>query len=175
MALVVEDGTGLANAESYTSVAEATTYHADRGNAAWAAVANDGIREQLLRKATAYMQQNYRLRWASFRTTSTQALDWPRAWVPMPDAPYGYGSWAAYVPFNVVPTEVKRACSEMALLAIAGDLNPPLERATASEKVGEIAVTYDLRAVEYKRYRAIDQILSPYLTAGASTMKLVRS
>jgi hypothetical protein len=36
MALIVEDGTGLANAESYVSVADATTYHANIGNTAWA-------------------------------------------------------------------------------------------------------------------------------------------
>lgn len=175
MALIVEDGTGLANAESYVSVAEATTYHADRGNAAWAAIATDTIREQLLRKATNFMSQNYRMRWASFRVTVAQALDWPRAWVALRDAPYGYGSFSAYVPNNVVPVEVRRACAELALLANSGDLNPPLERATASEKVGEIAVTYDVHGPEYKRYRAIDQILSPYLVGSPASTGLIRA
>ncbi len=35
MSLIVEDGTGLSTAESYISVADATTYHTDRGNATW--------------------------------------------------------------------------------------------------------------------------------------------
>ena len=38
MALIVEDGTGLANAESYVSVADATTYHTNYGNTAWTAI-----------------------------------------------------------------------------------------------------------------------------------------
>ncbi len=175
MALVVEDGTGLANAESYASVAFATQYHSDRGNAAWAALANDTIREQLLRKATAYMEQEYRLRWASFRRTSSQALSWPRAWVQMPDAPYGYGSWAAYVPNNIVPTEVQQACCELALEAISGDLNPALERSTSREKVGEIEVTYDTNSVEWKRFRDVDAMVSPYIVGNRNTLKLVRT
>ena len=35
MSLIVEDGTGLATAEAYISVADATTYHAARGNSTW--------------------------------------------------------------------------------------------------------------------------------------------
>jgi len=35
MSIVVEDGTGLATAETYISVADATTYHTARGNSAW--------------------------------------------------------------------------------------------------------------------------------------------
>ena len=47
MTLIVEDGTGLANAESYVSVADATTYHANIGNTAWAAITSDATKEQL--------------------------------------------------------------------------------------------------------------------------------
>lgn len=175
MPLIVEDGTGKPDAEAYISAADATAYHAARGNAAWAALASDTIREQLLRKATDYMTQAYRLRWASFRTTVVQALDWPRAWVPLPDAPYGYGRSMAYVPQNVVPNEVKQACAELALLSAGGDLNAPLERATLSEKVGEIQVTYAPNSPEYKRYRHVGMLLSPYLTGSAASVSLVRS
>jgi len=35
MSIVVEDGTGLATAESYISVADAVTYHTARGNSTW--------------------------------------------------------------------------------------------------------------------------------------------
>lgn len=175
MPLIVEDGTGLASAESYISVADATTYHADRGNAAWAALASDTVREQLLRKATDYMLQVYGERWLSFRTTSTQALDWPRAYVQLKDAPYGYGSMAAYVPNNVVPVEVKRACAELALAASSGELAPALERATLSERVGEIAVTYDPNSAEYKRFRAVDMLVGRYLGGSGTNVGLVRA
>ena len=39
MSIVTEDGSGRADAETFISVADASAYHADRGNAAWAALA----------------------------------------------------------------------------------------------------------------------------------------
>lgn len=175
MPLVIEDGTGKVNSESYASAAEADTYHSDRGNAAWAALPDAATKEQHLRKSTEYMSQAYRMRWKMFRVTVTQALDWPRAWVPIPDAPYGYGSQSAFVPNNVVPTEVKRACMELALSSAAGALAPQLERATRREKVGEIEVEYDMNSPEYTRFRSVDMILEPYLDGSSITSPLVRT
>src|SRR4051794_18796289 len=117
MSLIVEDGTGLAGAESYISVVDATAYHAARGNTSWASLASDTVREQLLRKATAYMVQVYRAAWAGYRFSTTQALDWPRSYVPIPDALGGYGSIPAYLAWTVVPNDVKNACAELALRA----------------------------------------------------------
>lgn len=174
MALIVEDGTGRADAESYISVVDTTAYHAKRGNAAWASVPDDATREQYLRKATDYMEQAYREQWKQFRVYSTQALSWPRAWVQMPDAPYGYGSFAAFIPNNVVPTEVKNACAELALLAISGDLNPALDRRTTKEKVDVIEVEYDAHSQQYKSYRAVDMLLDPFFDSSGNSAKLVR-
>jgi hypothetical protein len=174
VALVVEDGTGLANAESYASVAEADAYHADRGNAAWAALAT-AVKEQALRKATEYMSQAYRIRWAGFRVKATQALDWPRAWVPLIDTPSPYGPWANYVPNNVVPVEAKRACMEYALVASAGAITTALARATLREKIGDIEVEYDPTSPEYTRYRALDMLLAPFLTGSSISVGLVRA
>ena len=172
--LVVEDGTGLANANSYVSVADATTYHSIRGNGdAWS---NIDDQASALIIATDYMEQVYRLRWAGMRVTATQALSWPRAYVPLPDAPYGYGSWAAYVPYNVVLQQAKDACSILALKSVSGELAPDLARATLSERVGDIEVTYDKSSPQYVRYRVIDLLLSPYF-GGSSviTRQVVRA
>jgi hypothetical protein len=174
MAIIVEDGTGKANAESYATVAFADQYHSDRGNAAWAAL-TVAVKEAALRNATGYMLQNYRPRWQSFRVTAAQALDWPRAWVRMPDAPYGYGSFAAFVANNVVPNEVQWACVELALIASTADLNPTLSQATLEEKVAEIAVKYDHTSPQYKRYRKVDMFLTPYLTGSSVSHGLVRA
>lgn len=174
MALIVEDGTGRADAEAYVSVAEADTYHLNRGNAVWAPLTGT-VKEQLLRKATEYMLGEYGSRWASFRTTSTQALDWPRAWVPLPDAPYGYGSSSAYVPNNIVPGEVKRACAALALIANDGDLAPSLPPTTLKETVGPISVEYDPASVNYTVYRAIDATLKRYLSGSKMNVGLVRT
>ena len=68
---------GGASAESYASVLEADTYHSNRGNIAWTALATPA-KEQALRKATDYLTQIYRERWKGYRVDNTQALDWPR-------------------------------------------------------------------------------------------------
>jgi hypothetical protein len=168
MSLIVEDGTGLANAESYISVADATAYHSARGNAAWAALASDTIREQLLRKATDYMMQVYRLSWGGSRKTSTQALDWPRYDVPMQDAPSGYGAYPAYYDDDIVPVEVKNACAELAFRASVADLSPDIGQRVLREKVDVIEIEYADHGPQYATYRAIDNMLAPFLAAGSS-------
>ena len=168
MALEVEDGTGKSTAESYISVADASTYHTARGNAAWAALATDALREAALRRATDYMRQAYRSRWQGYKVNEDQALDWPRYDVEVE----GYA-----VDSDIVPTEVKNVCAELALRASAAELNPDLTQGVLSEQVGSIQVTYDKASPQFTRYRAIDAIISPYLKAGGGgcSMGVIRS
>ena len=157
MALIVETGSIIADAESYCSVADATTYHAARGNTAWAALTTDALREAALRKATDFMRQAYRSRWQGVKVDEDQALDWPRYDVVVE----GY-----VIASNIVPAEVKNACAELALRASAADLNPDLKQGKTSVTVGSISTTYDKNSPQWKRYRAIDAMLAPYLKAG---------
>ena len=168
MSLIVEDGTIVPGAESYISVADASTYHAARGNTAWAALATDALREAALRKATDFMRQVYRSRWQGYKVNEDQALDWPRYYVEVE----GYA-----IDSDIVPTEIKNACAELALRASAADLNPDLTQGVAREKVGQIEVEYDKASPQFTRYRAIDALLSPYLKAGGGgcSMGVIRS
>lgn len=174
MTLVVEDGTGLSTAEAYISAADASTYHTARGNAAWAALASDAVREQMLRRATDYMGQVYRVRWAGNRVTTTQALDWPRVNVPMRDGPGGRGSYPSYYPSNAVPAAVARACAELALRASAAALIPDEGQAVKRKKVGPVEVEYQDYSRATKTYRAIDNLLEPLLGSGGG-IRIVRS
>lgn len=181
MALIVEDGTGKADAESFISVADANTYHTARGNSAWAALASDTVREQMLRKAADYMEQVYRMRWKGQRVTATQALSWPRAWVSREDY-YRTGSvppvsidGSFYYASDEVPTEVARACAELALRAIDSDLAEDLGVPVTSETVGPISVTYAAGARQTKTYRAIDAMLSPFLEGAGGQLKVSRA
>jgi hypothetical protein len=171
MALEVEDGTGKANAESFVSVAEASAYHSARGNAAWAALASDEVREQCLRRATDYMQQMYRTRWAGWRKSAAQALEWPRDGV-LRDNLYPYPTYYAD---NIVPTEVKNACAELALKAASAALAPDLDRAKASVTVGPLSVTYDPTSPEAKRYRAAEAMIIHLLSDSGNSVRLVRT
>lgn len=181
MALIVEDGTGKADAESYIGVADATTFHVNRGNTAWAALASDTIREQRLRVATEYMTGAYRLRWKGSRATTAQALDWPRSMVERPDFEYagvnGYttidGSY--YFPADEVPVEVARACAMLALYSITADLAPNVGRLKSRVKVGPIETEYVSGSSALTRYTAVDDLLKPFLaSAGFGTLRVER-
>lgn len=174
MALIVEDGTGRADADTYCALADATTYHAAMGNAAWAALATDEVREQALRRATLYMGQTYRLRWAGYRKTDTQALDWPRHNVPKPDT--SDGRFMAYYDDDVVPVEVRNACADLALKASAGDLLADQSQAVIERTVGPITTKYAAGSSATKRFVAVDRLLAPLLADGGSSsaLRLVR-
>ena len=150
MALIVEDGSGVAGADSYLSVADADSHHAARGNAGWAG--DVAAKEAALRKAADYLGQTYRLRWLGARVDEGQALDWPRAGL---DA----------VGSDVVPDEVRRAAADLALAALGADLNPPLARGgrVKREKVGPIECEFEEGAPGRTRYPAIDGMLAPLL------------
>lgn len=172
MSLIVEDGTGKADAESFISVADATTYLTSRGNTTWAALASDAIREQCLRRATDYMEQAYRNRWAGYRVSSTQSLSWPRAWVPMEDVDY----IATYYPNDEVPMLVANACAELALRASTSTLLSDQSQGVITETVGPLSVTYDKYSSQSPRYVPVDAMLSPMFLNGGSSiqMKVVR-
>ena len=170
MALIVEDGTGKADAESFISVADADAYFAARGVTAWAALST-AAKEEALRKATDYMQQQYRGRWKGWRNTAAQALEWPRAGV-LDDDPMQL----AYLPVDQVPVEVQRACAELASRASAADLSPDLERAQLKVNVGPVGVEYDPMSPEQVRYRAVDASLSHLLlSTGGIMTRVVRT
>jgi len=174
MALIVEDGTGLSTAESYISVADASTYFSNIGDAGWAALASDAIREQSLRKATTYMVSRYRFLWDGTRFVLDQALDWPRGWTPIKDQPEQYGAGANYYASNIVPVEVKRACASLALRSASAELNADLTRGKLSVTIGQISTTYDPFSPQAKRYPEIDAMLRPYLKNSFGQTELVR-
>lgn len=167
MALVVEDGTGLATAESLISAADASTYFTARGNTTWAAIATDALREAYLRQASEYMLSNYRDRWQGLRINEDQALDWPRNGVVVS----GYT-----LAYDEVPTIIKRACAELALNASAAELQPDLTQGVLREKVGVIEVEYDKTSPQATRYKAIEAMLAPFLkSGGGASMGLIRT
>jgi hypothetical protein len=158
---VVEDGTGLVDAVSYLSVADADLYHARRGNTSWATMSN-GAKKAALVKATEYLGQIYRMVWKGTRVNGTQALDWPRAYV------------LRDFPSDEVLVEVKNATAIMALKSISGELISDLTQGVIREKVDVLEVEYDKNSPQWVRYREIDNLLRPLLTSSGSNRKLLR-
>lgn len=165
MALIVEDGTGLSTAESYISVADASTRHAALGNTNWATLTNTEM-EQALRRATVYIEQRYRERWKGTRLLRAQALSWPR---------YGAEVDGYTLDSNYVPDEIANACADLALKAAAGDLAPDLTRGIVREKVGPLETEYDAFSPQSTRYVSIDGTLAAFLKGSSSMARLVRA
>lgn len=162
MALIVEDGSGVTGAESLASVAFADAYHAARGNAAWAAVASEEVKEQLLRKATDYIVNMYAGSWSGVEVVAGQAMPFPR---------YVASS-------NIgVPLSVKQATAELALIAKTTPLMPNITRGKKRVKVGPLEVEYDGNAATSTRFVAASLRLAPFLSgmATGAMVKLVRS
>ena len=126
MVLIVDDGTGLATAESYIDVVFFRAYHIDRGNSI--SIANIDI-ERNLRLATEYMD----LRWGPGAPgdfiDEDQALVWPRDYFVLP-----------------LPLQLLRACALYAEYSIGDNLFIDNTNASASiteltENVGPIQTT----------------------------------
>lgn len=149
--LIVEDGTIVANANAYISLLDADLYHDARGNDRWkeASIAN---REAAIIKATDYLDFAYD--WEGVRSSATQSLEWPRAGVVSADH--------MIVPGDSIPAAIERACAELALRALDGDLMGDESRggAVTEETVGPITVKYEQGAIAGTVYRSIDKIVA---------------
>lgn len=157
MAIIVQniDGTAV-GANAYITVQEFKDYHADRG--ADTSAFDDEAIEAAIVRATDYLDQRFNFV-GKKRLGRNQTTEWPRtdAW----DRDRYY--------INDIPPEVKEACAEYALRALAAELNPDPERNASgvavlskSEAVGPISesVTFVGGAVfQMPKYPAADQKL----------------
>lgn len=124
--LIVEDGTGISNANGYISIATADTYHALRSNTVWTdATESDKVSAIVL--ATDYL--DYRWTWVGSRKTATQALDWPRLNAVDSESIL----WT-----DEVPPVVRNACAEYALRVLgSGTALVPLAPDPTTDESGK--------------------------------------
>lgn len=138
MAFTVEDGTGLADANAYISVAFADTYFLDRGNATWAA-ALTADKESAIVRSTDYLDKRFGLKYKGVKESSAQGLEWPRAGAIDND---GYL-------FDDVPRNLEKATAEYAVRALSLVLAPDNSNSgvkTTRKKVGPIETEDELTA-----------------------------
>lgn len=148
MALVTDGD----DANAYAGVAEATEYHAQRGNAAWAGAGEDSQSSALIR-ATDYIDRNYSFK--GEKVNPDQALEWPRTGQAWPNR------------------KVKAATCELALIALDGPLDT-IQPASAikSETLGPLTTVYaDPVNQGQSRYVAIDKLLE-LLTVGGGMFNI---
>lgn len=141
MALITEDGSGMATAESYISVATADAEAAKRGSpSSWTGLTT-AQKESALRYATEGMDGLFR--WEGTVANLDQALGWPRA--------AAYDEEDRLQDSDIVPARVQVATYELALFAADNPLNTAYDRGgeVSSVKVGSLSESYfDWAAVE---------------------------
>ncbi len=162
MTFTVEDGTGLPNANSYVSLAEADAYFAERGERNW--VGNDTEKQQALVRATDYMDMVFGARFIGLKLLVTQALEWPRFGIADMDP-------------AVLPTKLKYACCQYALRCLHDELAPDipfgedgLTKGVKAQTVGPIKIEYELGD---SGLRSSPRFFRPYPSADALLRDLV--
>lgn len=168
MALVVEDGTGLATAESYISAADAVTYATNiYGASDTFVVASLTVQEIALRRAAQTLDAIYSERWKGIRIKGGQGLDWPRSSIFDDD---GFA-----VASNSVPQGVQRAQVELARRLNAG--TDPLSDekrggAVRRQTVGPISIEYMDRASAGVEIPVVERLLADFI-AGSEAIAMV--
>lgn len=128
--LIIEDGTGKADAESFATAADLVSYAAKYGVAV---PATEPEQEALLRRSAVQMQV---MTWKGCRANSDQALSWPRK-----DAVVD----GEILPSNYIPARIEYGQMALAAEIHADDIDPPEKRtgAVTKERVeGAVEVQY---------------------------------
>jgi hypothetical protein len=151
MPLIIEDGSGKADADSYQTVAAFKLYCDDRGMSY--AGHSDADIERALRQGTNYIDTAFRYK--GNRSLASQALEFPRS---------NLVDWSGFT-ITGLPVRVVRACSELAFRALSQPLMEDLDRGgkVVSESVGSISVTYAQDAPAGKTWQAAQKLLEPYI------------
>lgn len=134
MALTVETGAIIANADSYISVSDADAYFTKHGSPSdWTGL-SAANKESALRYAAISLDEMFD--WTGEIVNTTQALSWPRDGATDNDE--------RYYDFDTIPTIIKNAQCELALYHASNSLNASYDRGgqITSEQVGPIKTEY---------------------------------
>ena len=162
--LIVEDGSIVADANSYVTYDYALAYHALRGNSAWAAGSELNQQYAIIR-ATQAVDSIYKGKWKGEPTEyGAQELEWPRSGVTV-------GSTS--IDDDVIPAAIKKAVCEAALreLATPGSMTPDLDRGGEIKRVKAdvVEVEYMDGANSTTTFTAIDGLLADLVTGTSAS------
>lgn len=151
MSLIIENGLGLENSESYIDLAYLTDY-ANKRN-----IDITGITESNIIKAQDYFESAYQFK--GTKLVETQALSFPRL----------INGVVEY------PARVKNAICELTIKSKSAELLADSERATKREKVGEIEVEYSEYSKDETNYNFVINLILPWLLGSGISGSLVRT
>jgi hypothetical protein len=150
MPLIAEDGTGLANANSYVTWDIIEVFAEERSWSDWA-TATDEAKEIAILDATIYLDTSYL--WKGSIKLEAQALAWPRESVFDREGRELAG----------VPQRIKDACCELARMKLTAALVASrTEGEVQSLTAGSVSITYARgnRVSEGEKYGWIDRLVT---------------
>ena len=130
--MIVENGTGLNNSNSYVSTEYADTYFANRGITSWSSLTTEK-KEYALIRSTDYIDNIFQ--WNGKKLVSGQSLRFPRTEI------YDYEGTS----IEGIPECLKQVVCEAGLILSQGTELFNVEEANGdvvSEKIGELSFTY---------------------------------
>lgn len=151
MALIIENGTNVANANSYVALIEARAYATARGKTL---PVDDAALESQLIQAMDYLE-SYRDKYKGSKTSETQSLQWPRCdvWID-----------AFLFPYNAIPQLLKNAQSQLAIELHNGVSIMPnfTDGLVKREKVDVIEVEYSETSLSSQpQLTVVNKLLQP--------------
>lgn len=167
MPLIVEDGTGYLDAESYCGTDHVDEYVTNRFGASHTWLTKTQTeKEQLIRVATDYMTSQYRGRWKGVKADRNNSLPWPRFGVVDEDG-YAYE-------YKEIPPALKTATAEICRLYVEGSIaldQTEDERRIKREKIGPLETEYE-GGKGRQRIPQIDKILAGLFEEGGGKVVL---
>lgn len=162
MALIVETGAVVANADSYVTLAAYQAYGAARG---WTLGADDAADEVNLRRGYDTLNRNW-----TYIGYEVDVIDQTGAFPRY----ISTGRYETEIPADSIPKDVQDAQCELAYL-IQGGADPfaTYEGAVARAKAGPVEVEY-VGGKTKPRFTAVEGLLRRYLEVGAGQANMVR-
>jgi hypothetical protein len=174
MAFIVEDGTGVPEANAYIDIPFFTEYFADRGVTF---TEDEDVQKSWIVQATDYIEQVFGWRLIGEKVTVEQGLHFP--------AKNAYTRDGVLLAEDEVPIQCKRACAEYARRAKSGPLMPdPLVDATGysvvttRKKVGPIEKEFTVMGssgpILVRSYPAADGLMTNLLVYAGGGTRVIR-
>lgn len=166
MAFVVEDGTGVSNANAYIDLAYANTYFDDRNNDDW--TATNTKKQAAIIHATDYIDIRWGRLFLGVKEFTANTLEFPRLYLY--DQNYNL--------VTGIPEKLKQATAEYALRSLTGQLMPDPEVDAGKiklkrEKVGPIEEETEYAQVvrDVKPYPFADRLLREFIRSGGGVYR----
>ena len=167
MALIIENGSIVANANSYVTIDEIKAFVGSIPLPA----STDAEIERAAVSAAHYLDGKYRARWKGARVQPvTQCMEWPRygievgAVAPALGGIYLNGAvFNQFVPSTSIPQRIKSAQIELTLRAVSAPLSADAIDGKKREKLDTLETEYATGSAPIEVYRVVDYFISDYI------------